>query len=56
MTFIVIAKWITTAGEESAVEETLERMVEATQREPGCLEYRVHKSDDDPRSFLLYEA
>jgi quinol monooxygenase YgiN len=55
MTFIVIAKWIAAAGEEAAVEETLKRMAEATKREPGCLEYRIHKSNDDPQLFLLYE-
>ncbi len=33
----------------------LRQLVEPTRAEPGCRTYEVHRSKDDPRSFLFYE-
>lgn len=55
MEFVVIAKWIAQEGQELTVGRALERLAARSREELGCLEYRVHCSVDDPRSYLLYE-
>ena len=52
---VVIARWTAREGEEEAVAAVLRELAEESRREPGCIDYRVTRSLDDPRTFLLYE-
>lgn len=52
---IVVAKIKARAGEESAMEEALRGMVVKVAQEAGTLAYTLHRLQDDPTQFLLYE-
>jgi quinol monooxygenase YgiN len=43
-------------GHESTVREMLTAMLTPTRAEPGCLEYILHESLDDPAVFAFYET
>jgi quinol monooxygenase YgiN len=34
---------------------TLRAFVKPTREEPGCIDYHLHVSDDDPNQFIFYE-
>jgi quinol monooxygenase YgiN len=34
---------------------TLRAFVKPTREEPGCVDYHLHISDDDPNQFIFYE-
>ena len=34
---------------------TLRAFVKPTREEPGCVDYHLHVSDDDPNQFIFYE-
>ena len=51
LTAIVKAK----AGQEEAVKEVLEALVEVTRKEPGCLCYNLHQAKSDKAQFMFYE-
>jgi quinol monooxygenase YgiN len=53
--YVVTATWKAKPGEEEAVERLLVEVAEATRREPGCIEFLVHRSPDDRSLFFLYE-
>lgn len=53
--YVVVALWQARPETADDVERVLGAMVAPTLAEPGCLEYRVHRGEDDPTSFLLYE-
>lgn len=36
--------------------EFLSLLVEKTRREPECIEYNLHQSDDNPAEFTFYES
>jgi quinol monooxygenase YgiN len=55
MAFVVVATWRAKEGEEERVRGILEALTPLIRAEPGCLQYTVHRSVDDPRTFLLYE-
>jgi quinol monooxygenase YgiN len=55
MTYVVCATWTVKPGEEAAVIELLSQISQASEAEPGCLLFRVHRSLDDPATFFLYE-
>lgn len=42
-------------GKENELQSTLEAIVKPSRSEKTCLEYRLHKSLDNPRQFVLYE-
>jgi quinol monooxygenase YgiN len=42
-------------GLEERVYQELEGLVATTRGERGCLQYDLHRADDDPRTFLFYE-
>ncbi|WP_243373992.1 putative quinol monooxygenase [Geotalea sp. SG265] len=51
----VIAK--VTAKKESieALEAELIKLVAPTRQEQGCIEYRLHRDNNDPAVFIFYE-
>jgi quinol monooxygenase YgiN len=55
MSFVVIARWVAHPAHEHEVAEVLRQLAAASRGERGCIEYRVHRSTDDPRCYVLYE-
>lgn len=55
MSHVLAVTWVAKPGEEERVADALREMVPLTLAEPGCLQYRAHRSLDDPRRFFLYE-
>jgi autoinducer 2-degrading protein len=51
----VIARWKAHAGEEETVERIVRELAAASLEEPGCREYRVSRSVEEERTFVLYE-
>ncbi len=56
MAYVLVVSWRAKAGEEERVEEILRKMQGLSRQEPGTLTYSAHRSLEDPRDFLLYEA
>jgi autoinducer 2-degrading protein len=54
MAFAITVSWHVKDGHEQEVEQILREMQEHSRREPGCLQYFAHRTDD-PTRFLLYE-
>ena len=53
---VLIAKYHVKPGHGDAVEAALRRMAPLVlAQEPGCTQYRVHRSTENPDLFLLYE-
>ena len=55
MAYVVAATYRVKPGEEEKVKEILERMAPLSRKEPGCLFYQAHRSQENPRVFFLYE-
>ena len=55
MAFVVAAIWRAKEGQETTVAQVLEQLAPLSRQEPGMLQYIVHRSPDDPRTFFLYE-
>jgi quinol monooxygenase YgiN len=51
----IIAYYSTTPGKGDEVAAVLAKHVERTRTEPGCLQFLVNRSLDDPEQFVLYE-
>ena len=54
--YVVIARWVAREGEEADVERVLKLVAPLSREEPGCQEFTVLRSTDEPRTYLLYEA
>ncbi len=55
MTYVMVARWPPRDGESEAIESILRELAAAVRREPGNLQFSVHRSREDPNDFLLYE-
>jgi quinol monooxygenase YgiN len=54
-TCTVVAYFFAKPERRTELEEILRGFVEKTRQEPGCINYDLHQSDDDPNVFLFYE-
>jgi quinol monooxygenase YgiN len=43
-------------GQETLLEAELRALVGPTRREEGCLQYDLHRAEDQPGAFLLHEV
>jgi quinol monooxygenase YgiN len=55
VTVILAVTWIAKDGEADAVAGLLAQMVPLSRAEPGCLQYDVHRDNDDPNRFFIFE-
>jgi quinol monooxygenase YgiN len=55
MSYIVMARWRPRDGEREKIEIILRELAPAVRREPGNLQFTVHRGCDDPDELLLYE-
>lgn len=53
--FTVFAQYRAQPGKGDEVATVLARHVAATRTEPGCVQFAVYRSADDPDRFMLYE-
>ncbi|NCP62298.1 MAG: antibiotic biosynthesis monooxygenase [Alphaproteobacteria bacterium] len=53
--YTVVAVLEAKKGKEQALESALKAVVEPSSSEIACLEYRLHKTIDNPAQFVLYE-
>ncbi|MGQ9921856.1 MAG: putative quinol monooxygenase [Desulfobacca sp.] len=51
----VVAQIKVRPGQEQKVKEALLALVEPTRQEPGCVQYDLHQSLENPEHFLFYE-
>lgn len=52
----VIAKVIAKKGSEDIVRSELLKLIEPTRKESGCIEYNLHRDNEDPSVFIFYET
>jgi len=55
MSYIMVARWRARDGDTQKIEAILRELATAVRREPGNLQFTVHRSLDDENEFLLYE-
>lgn len=55
MSYVVVATYVSKEGEAEDLIEHLKAMMGPTNAEPGCQTYRVIRSNDDPKTFVLFE-
>ncbi|HRX50602.1 MAG TPA: putative quinol monooxygenase [Candidatus Krumholzibacteria bacterium] len=51
----LIATTVAKPAHADAVAAAMARLVAPTRREPGCLEYVMHRGADDPTRIVFYE-
>lgn len=51
----VLAKCKAKPGMEAAVRDAVMALVAPTRSEPGCINYDLHQSSENPSLFILYE-
>jgi quinol monooxygenase YgiN len=51
----VVATFKAKEGLEDEVRQALMALVAPTRSEPGCINYDLHQSADDPSTLMLYE-
>lgn len=52
---VLAVSWIANPGHEEEVAGIFAKLQEASRQEAGCLMYIVHRHQDDPRTFFIYE-
>ncbi|HYA36314.1 MAG TPA: putative quinol monooxygenase [Candidatus Binataceae bacterium] len=56
MAITVIAKLKAKAGSEAQLEAAFRKMIGLVRTEPGTLSYVLHRSTQDPTTFVFYET
>ena len=51
----VVASFKAKPGMEGTVREAIEAVIAPTRAEPGCINYDLHQSTEDPSLYMLYE-
>lgn len=52
---VLVAKLTVQAGRETEFEQTMRKAVPEVRKEPGNHAYILHRSNDNPRLFMVYE-
>jgi (4S)-4-hydroxy-5-phosphonooxypentane-2,3-dione isomerase len=52
---VLMVTYVAKEGREEELAARLREMTGYTRQEPGCLAYVAHRSQKEPRKFLLYE-
>jgi quinol monooxygenase YgiN len=51
----VVALFRAKPGKEEAIRQAIEAVIAPTRAEPGCINYDLHQSTEDPSVLMLYE-
>lgn len=52
----IVAHLVAREGEEARVLDELEKLIEPTRAEPGCLQYELFVNKEKPSDFVFMEA
>jgi len=52
---VLAVVWVARPGHEDEVAYVFRKLEAESQREPGCLMYIVHRHNDQPGRFFIYE-
>lgn len=52
----VLARFRAKAGKEAEVHRAITSLIAPTRAEEGCVNYDLHRAQDDPALFFLYET
>ena len=55
MPLTIVANIRARSGQEDLVRAELEKLVQPTRQEPGCIQYDLHQNNDHPGHFLFFE-
>ncbi|MEM1045930.1 MAG: putative quinol monooxygenase [Pseudomonadota bacterium] len=55
MALTIVASIEAAAGKETLVRTELEKLIPITRGEPGCIQYDLHRDNENPGHFLFYE-
>lgn len=55
MSLTIVAQIKAAAGKEALVEAQLIKLLDITRAETGCINYDLHKDNEDPGFFVFYE-
>lgn len=55
MTLTILAQITAAPGNEDLVRMELEKLIETTRAEPGCIRYDLHADNANPGFFVFYE-
>ena len=53
---VVIASFVAQEGKADEAEDTLRDLIEGSHAEAGCLNYALHRDNNDPNAFVLVEV
>ena len=53
---IIVANVKAKAAKIDLVKEELEKLIDVTRAEEGCIQYDLHQDNENPTHFLLYES
>lgn len=56
MALTILAQITAIAGKEALVRQELEKLIEITRAEAGCIKYDLHIDNDAPGFFVFYET
>ncbi len=52
----IVANIIVKPESVDLVKAELEKLIPITQKEEGCIQYDLHRNNDDPNHFMFYET
>ena len=56
MSYVIVARWQPREGATEKIDTILRELAQAIRKEPGNVQFMVHRSCNDPVEFLLYEV
>lgn len=56
MSLTILAQITAVSGKEDLVRAELEKLVDITRAEAGCIQYDLHKDKEKPGLFVFYET
>ncbi|MEW7007869.1 MULTISPECIES: putative quinol monooxygenase [unclassified Lentilitoribacter] len=55
MTLVILAQITAAEGKEELVRNALEKLVEPSLKDEGCIRYDFHRDNENPAYFVFYE-
>ena len=52
---VLAVTWMARVGHENEVAALFIKLTEESRKEPGCIQYQVHRHKTEPRRFFIYE-
>ena len=52
---VLVVTWVAKEGKEQKTAELFRQLTAEARKEPGCLMFVVHRHNENPRQFYIYE-